>query len=259
MGSSILALTSTGAYAWGMYLGLLFIAVGTGGIKPCVSAFGADQFAGEYGRRVPKPQVEKEVSQFFHLFYLSINIGSVASFILSPLFRTYIGYWMAFGMPAVFLCIATLVFWSGRADYLKFPAQGSVLTPMLTAMRTGFSRRHLTSRPEHAGKTWIDMAAGQPGVSAGDVVNAKAFWRLMPFFSVMPAFWMVRYRTRTPSLPPPPYSTASPLLVLCVRLRSCSTSSPTRGCCKRIACSCTAFSLSRCCSPTHCWWSSSSL
>ena len=202
LGSSILALTSFGAYAWGMYLGLFFIAVGTGGIKPCVSAFGADQFAGEYGRRVSKPQVEKEVSQFFHLFYLSINIGSVASFILSPLFRTYIGYWMAFGMPAIFLCIATFVFWSGRADYLKFPAQGSVLTPMITALRTGYSRRSLLSRPENAGKTWIDLAAGQPGVSAGDVVNAKAFWRLLPFFSVMPAFWMVRHHTHPPSPPP---------------------------------------------------------
>ena len=216
LGSSILALTSYEAYAWGMYalctfphpppppsspflslshspspswvvryLGLFFIAVGTGGIKPCVSAFGADQFAGEYGRRVSKADVEKEVSSFFHVFYLSINIGSVASFILSPLFRTHIGYWMAFGMPAVFLCIATFVFWSGRADYLKFPPQGSVLTPMVKALRTGYSRRQLTSRPENAGKSWIDMAAGQPGVSAGDVVNAKAFWRLMPFFAVM--------------------------------------------------------------------------
>jgi dipeptide/tripeptide permease len=164
--------------------------VGTGGIKPCVSAFGADQFAGEYGRRLPKEQVEKEVSTFFSAFYASINVGSVISFILSPLFRN-IGYWLAFGIPAVFLCIATFVFWRGNASYLKYPPQGSVLAPMLRALYQGFSRRALLSRPENAGKSWIDMASGQPGIGPSDIVHAKAFWRVLPFFSVMPAFWML--------------------------------------------------------------------
>ena len=192
LGSSTLALTTLGPYTWGCYLGLLLIAIGTGGIKPCVSAFGADQFAGEYGRRVPRAEVEKEVSSYFHWFYVSINTGSTLSFILSPLFRTYIGYWMAFGVPAVFLCIAMAVFWWGHDAYLKFPAQGSVLTPLFKALWRGYGRRELLKRPENAGRSWIDMAQGTPGIGASDIANAKAFWRVMPFFAVMPAFWMVR-------------------------------------------------------------------
>ena len=30
--------------AWGVLIGLLLISIGTGGIKPCVAAFGGDQF-----------------------------------------------------------------------------------------------------------------------------------------------------------------------------------------------------------------------
>lgn len=42
-------------------VGLVLIAVGTGGIKPCVSAFGGDQFQ--------LPLQEKMLNQFFSIFY----------------------------------------------------------------------------------------------------------------------------------------------------------------------------------------------
>ena len=45
------------------------VGAGTGGIKPCVSAFGADQFD-------EKDPVERRQKQsFFNWFYCSINIG----------------------------------------------------------------------------------------------------------------------------------------------------------------------------------------
>lgn len=47
--------------------GLGFIALGTGGIKPCVSAFGGDQF---------KKNQSHLLDKFFSLFYLSINLGN---------------------------------------------------------------------------------------------------------------------------------------------------------------------------------------
>jgi hypothetical protein len=50
VGTAILSVTSINGITgdppnpWGAFLGLFFIALGTGGIKPCVSAFGGDQF-----------------------------------------------------------------------------------------------------------------------------------------------------------------------------------------------------------------------
>uniref|UniRef100_A0A3B4CHK9 Solute carrier family 15 member 1b n=1 Tax=Pygocentrus nattereri TaxID=42514 RepID=A0A3B4CHK9_PYGNA len=59
-------------------VGLFLIAVGTGGIKPCVAAFGGDQF---------EDHQEKQRSTFFSIFYLSINAGSLLSTIITPILR----------------------------------------------------------------------------------------------------------------------------------------------------------------------------
>uniref|UniRef100_A0A8C5Y259 Solute carrier family 15 member 1 n=1 Tax=Microcebus murinus TaxID=30608 RepID=A0A8C5Y259_MICMU len=59
-------------------IGLALIALGTGGIKPCVSAFGGDQF--EEGQ-------EKQRSRFFSIFYLAVNAGSLISTIITPMLR----------------------------------------------------------------------------------------------------------------------------------------------------------------------------
>nr|CDM81075.1 unnamed protein product [Triticum aestivum] len=62
-----------------VFIALYLIALGTGGIKPCVSSFGADQFD-------EHDDVErKSKSSFFNWFYFSINIGAlVASSVLAP-------------------------------------------------------------------------------------------------------------------------------------------------------------------------------
>uniref|UniRef100_A0A8C7K8Y5 Solute carrier family 15 member 1a n=1 Tax=Oncorhynchus kisutch TaxID=8019 RepID=A0A8C7K8Y5_ONCKI len=59
-------------------VGLFLIALGTGGIKPCVAAFGGDQF---------EDHQEKQRSTFFSIFYLSINAGSLLSTVITPILR----------------------------------------------------------------------------------------------------------------------------------------------------------------------------
>jgi dipeptide/tripeptide permease len=49
------------------------VAVGTGGIKPNVSAFGADQFDDNNRKE------RKEKQSFFNWFYLVINVGSLVA------------------------------------------------------------------------------------------------------------------------------------------------------------------------------------
>lgn len=74
-GSLVLASTSArGATgeppsAWGAFLGLLLIAIGTGGIKPCVAAFGGDQYTTKQAYLLP-------VSLATPLWTLPVNIFS---------------------------------------------------------------------------------------------------------------------------------------------------------------------------------------
>lgn len=54
-----------------LYSALYVVALGTGGIKPNVSAFGADQFDDK------SREERREKQSFFNWFYFSINVGSL--------------------------------------------------------------------------------------------------------------------------------------------------------------------------------------
>jgi POT family proton-dependent oligopeptide transporter len=101
----------------GLFVGLFLIAIGSGGIKPCVSAHLGDQF-GQANRHLLK--------RVFDWFYMAINFGSCFSTVLTPwlLANPNYGPKWAFGIPAVFMGLATLVFWLGRYRYAHIPPQG---------------------------------------------------------------------------------------------------------------------------------------
>jgi len=99
-----------------MISGLILIALGAGGIKPCVSAHVGDQF-GSLNSRL--------LSRIFNWFYFSINLGAFASMLLTPWLLEWYGPHWAFGVPGVLMGIATLVFWLGRKRFAHVPAGGA--------------------------------------------------------------------------------------------------------------------------------------
>jgi POT family proton-dependent oligopeptide transporter len=117
---------------WGMYLGLALIAIGSGGIKPCVSANVGDQFGkGNLFR----------LQTVYQIFYFSVNFGSFFATLLIPFLRVYAGRWLiawfpatfagadplrlgasvAFALPGVLMFIATFIFWLGRHQFVHVP------------------------------------------------------------------------------------------------------------------------------------------
>ncbi|WP_237228775.1 POT family MFS transporter [Rubinisphaera sp. JC750] len=99
-----------------LYIALGLIAIGSGGIKPCVSAHVGDQF----GKRN-----QHLLTRVFQWFYFSINLGSTISTLLVPyLLRAY-GPAVAFGVPGVLMALATFVFWMGRHRFVHIPPAGS--------------------------------------------------------------------------------------------------------------------------------------
>uniref|UniRef100_A0A1I7X1I0 Uncharacterized protein n=1 Tax=Heterorhabditis bacteriophora TaxID=37862 RepID=A0A1I7X1I0_HETBA len=121
------------------FAGLIIIGFGTGGIKPCVSAFGGDQFdAGQVRTKIKVKfhnKNERMLSLFFSMFYFSINAGSMISTFISPIFRCQstqpcLGqdscYPLAFGIPAILMIIATCLFMAGSFWYKKPPPKENV-------------------------------------------------------------------------------------------------------------------------------------
>jgi POT family proton-dependent oligopeptide transporter len=100
----------------GLAIGLGLIAIGSGGIKPCVSAHVGDQF-GESNQRL--------LSRVYGWFYIAINVGSFTSSLSTPVLLDRYGPAVAFGVPGVFMGLATIVFWAGRHKFAHVPPAGA--------------------------------------------------------------------------------------------------------------------------------------
>ena len=99
----------------GLSVGLTLIAVGAGGIKPCVSAHVGDQF-GERNKGL--------IGKVFGWFYFAINLGAFASMLITPILLDKFGPHVAFGTPGALMLLATWVFWLGRNKFIHVPAGG---------------------------------------------------------------------------------------------------------------------------------------
>ena len=85
--------------------GLALVAIGSGGIKPCVSAHVGDQF-GRSNRHL--------LERVFGWFYFAINFGSFFSTLLTPWLLEHYGPGWAFGVPGILMALATVVWLQRR-------------------------------------------------------------------------------------------------------------------------------------------------
>ena len=96
----------------GFYVGLSLIALGSGGIKPCISAFVGDQF----------DQTNKHRAKVvFDSFYWIINFGSLFASFLMPIFLRGFGPAIAFGIPGALMFVSTFILWVARKQYVMVP------------------------------------------------------------------------------------------------------------------------------------------
>ncbi|CAI0471222.1 unnamed protein product [Linum tenue] len=112
----------TGSQTSVFFVGLYLIALGTGGIKPCVSSFGADQFDDS------DPGEKARKGSFFNWFYLSINIGALVASSVLVWVQTNVGWGWGFGIPAVAMAVAVASFFSGTRLYRHQRPGGSPVT-----------------------------------------------------------------------------------------------------------------------------------
>lgn len=99
----------------GLLLGQSLIALGAGGIKPCVSAHVGDQFG---------PRNQYLIGEVFSWFYFAINLGAFAAMLIVPWLLEHYGPSFAFGTPGLLMLSATVIFWSGRFQFVHIKPAG---------------------------------------------------------------------------------------------------------------------------------------
>jgi POT family proton-dependent oligopeptide transporter len=190
-----------------LFWALSLIAMGAGGIKPCVSAHVGDQFG---------PQNQHLITKVYGWFYFSINLGSTVSTLLTPKLLEWYGPGVAFGVPGVLMGLATLVFWLGRHRFVHIPPGGAGF------WRESFSRVGLGSLLhlvplylllvpfwalfDQTQSTWVYQAKEMNRVVLGyellpsqlQAANPILVMLFIPLFSYVVYPWLSRFWEMTP-------------------------------------------------------------
>ncbi|PRD34848.1 UNVERIFIED_CONTAM: Slc15a2 [Trichonephila clavipes] len=164
-------------------VGLSIIGIGSGGIKPCVSAFGGDQF---------KKGQEEMRQHFFALIYFAIKVGSLMANVLSPTLKADVKcfgevtcFSLAFLISALLSVIALLLFAIGRPFYITKPTEGSVLISVLqctcNALYNKITKK--VGKKEH----WLDYADDQYDYALKR--DIKRLSRILVIYVPLTLFW----------------------------------------------------------------------
>uniref|UniRef100_A0A7N8XN37 Solute carrier family 15 member 2 n=1 Tax=Mastacembelus armatus TaxID=205130 RepID=A0A7N8XN37_9TELE len=165
-------------------LGLILIALGTGGIKPCVAAFGGDQFDEEH---------VSERQKFFSIFYMSINAGSLLSTVITPILRGDVQcfggdcYALAFGVPAALMIVALVVFIAGSGMYKRNPPQGNILLEVCNCIGFAIKNRWRSLKSDPQRNHWLDWA--EEKYSKRLIQEIKMVLRVLVLYIPLPMFW----------------------------------------------------------------------
>ncbi|GJQ78758.1 hypothetical protein Trydic_g2792 [Trypoxylus dichotomus] len=164
-------------------IGLTLISVGTGGSKPCLAAFGGDQFR--------LPQQREQLQQFFSLFYFSINLGGFVGMIITPIMRksvTCFGddtcYALGFGFPALLILLSILIFMMGKHWYrMKSPKENVVLQ----FVKCTFYGLYKSFKRKDDRKHWLDHARDKFEMKL--VTDMKIVFAVLLLYTPLPLFW----------------------------------------------------------------------
>lgn len=170
-GHAVLAVWET---KLGLYAGLALIAVGSGGIKPCVSAHVGDQF---------KANQQHLLKKVYELFYFMINFGSFFSTLITPWTLKAYGPSVAFGIPGVLMFFATIVFWMGRNEYVHVPPTKGDGHGFMNVLSSAFKNQ----KNRKAGQSFMDAAIKDH--SQEQIEASKAVVDIAKLFAAVSIFW----------------------------------------------------------------------
>ncbi|XP_050672085.1 peptide transporter family 1-like isoform X3 [Leptidea sinapis] len=165
-------------------LGLFMITIGTGGIKPCVSSLGGEQFK--------LPQQEKHLAMYFSILYFTLCVGSLIAKTVSPILRSEVQcfgdkdcYSLAFGAPGIVVMFSIVIFVSGKKRYILAKPEGNIV---LTFVKCIFSALKNTIKKGRSKDVhWLDNAHSK--FDKRFITDVKRTLSILVLFTVLPVFW----------------------------------------------------------------------
>ncbi|XP_042404449.1 protein NRT1/ PTR FAMILY 5.6-like [Zingiber officinale] len=129
------------------FLAIYLISVGTGGHKPSLESFGADQFddnhAGERKRKM----------SYFNWWNFALCGGLLFGVTVIPYAHDVVGWWLVDVVLTANMCFSLVVFVAGKSFYRYRKPVGSPFTPMAQVVASALAKRALPL-PSDAGELY---------------------------------------------------------------------------------------------------------
>ncbi|XP_047947550.1 protein NRT1/ PTR FAMILY 3.1-like isoform X1 [Salvia hispanica] len=189
-----------------LYLALLLTSLGTGGIRPCVMTFAADQL------EMSKEKTESRSWNFFNWYYFCMATASLLAATVVVYIQEHVSWGWGLGIPTAAMAISLIAFLLGSSMYRKIKPGGSpyvrvvqVITAAIKKRRvpvppptTLYENRHLDAPISTDGRLlhsnqlkWLDRAAVVVG-SESESTSKPNLWRLATVHRVEEVKSMIR-------------------------------------------------------------------
>lgn len=153
------------------FMGLVFVAIGTGGIKANVGPFGAQQVE-DLG--------PEAVQSFFNWFYWFINAGSFIAFLGVAYIQQNISFSLGYLIPFISMILALVIFVAVKSKYKQTPPGGSIIVDSLGVCCDAGCRKFDKVRKSNGGKYTDDFVSG-----------VIAVLRVIPVFLLIILYWAI--------------------------------------------------------------------
>ncbi|XP_071723721.1 protein NRT1/ PTR FAMILY 3.1-like [Rutidosis leptorrhynchoides] len=120
---------------WVLYISLLLTSLGSGGIRPCVVTFAADQFD------MSKSTVASRKWNFFNWYYFCMGMATLTALTVVVYIQDHVGWGWGLGIPTVGMALSVLAFIAGSGLYLKLKPGGSPLTRVAQVFVSAVKKR----------------------------------------------------------------------------------------------------------------------
>ncbi|XP_041986798.1 peptide transporter family 1-like [Aricia agestis] len=165
-------------------IGLLMITVGTGGIKPCVTSFGGDQFSSHQ---------EHQLAIYFSALYFTLCVGSLIAKTVSPILRSDVHcfgdkdcYSLAFGAPGIVVLLSIVIFVSAKNKYHMKKPEANIVVDFVKCVCLGLKNLIFKRKKEKASH-WLDTT--HPRYDKTFIKDVKRSLSILTLFTTVPVFW----------------------------------------------------------------------
>ncbi|KAL9244629.1 hypothetical protein vseg_018389 [Gypsophila vaccaria] len=130
---------TTGQYAF-LVAAFVLMTIGGGGTKPCSQPFGADQV--DQG---DNPKTKNNLEIFLNWYYMFSCLSVIVAMTVIVYIQDHLGWMIGFGVPVIFMFLATLFFFLAAPLYVMVDANKNRLVRLLQVAVAGFKNRHVNA------------------------------------------------------------------------------------------------------------------